>query len=98
MLREQTFTRSDLIGYSTDSGSVIDTTLHNVMEMLGFFPRGPEVTAPLCVGFQEETDGIHIQTIYHEDTGQVYWENGLNEWTDADETLIENLLMWGELN
>ena len=60
-------------------------------------PKGPEVTAPLCVGFQEETDGIHIQTIYNEDTGQVYWENGLDEWTDADETLIENLLMWGEL-
>ena len=54
MLREQIFNRSDLIGYSTDSGSVIDTTLHNVMEMLGFFPKGPEVTAPLCVGFQEE--------------------------------------------
>ena len=98
MLKEQTFTRSDLIGYSTDSGSVIDTTLHNVMEMLGFFPRGPEVTAPLCVGVQEETDVIHIQTIYNEDTGQVYWENGLNEWTDADETLIENLLMLGELD
>ena len=47
MLREQIFNRSDLIGYSTDSGSVIDTTLHNVMEMLGFFPKGPEVTAPV---------------------------------------------------
>lgn len=96
-MREQIFNTTDIIGYSTDSGSVIDTTLHNVMDMLGFFPKGPEVTQPLCVGFDEESDGIHIQTIYNDDTGEVYWENGMEDWSEADETLIDNLLMWGEL-
>ena len=96
-MREQIFTNTDLIGYSTDSGSVIDTTLHNVMDILGFFPKGYEPPEPLCVGFDEESDGIHIQTIYNDDTGEVYWKNGSEKWSDKDETLIDNLLMWGEL-
>ncbi len=96
-MREQIFNRTDIIGYSTDSGSVIDTTLHNVMENLGFFPNGPEVTQPLCVLYNEEIDGIHIQSIYNDDTGEVYWEHGLEDWDERDEALIDNLLMWGEL-
>ena len=98
-MREQIFKRTDVIGYSTDSGSVIDTTLHNVMEMLGFFPKGLEVTQPLMVEYNDESDGIHIQCIYNDDTGEVYWDmNMIDEWSDADETLVDNLLMWGELN
>ena len=41
-MREQTFSRTDIIGYSTDSGSVVDTTLHNVMERLNLLPNDIE--------------------------------------------------------
>ena len=44
---------------------------------------------------------IVVQQIYNHDTGEVYWEDFENRvgdaWTDNDETLINSLLMWGDL-
>ena len=44
---------------------------------------------------------IVVQQIYNHDTGEVYWEDFENRvddaWTDNDETLVNSLLMWGEL-
>ena len=95
-MREQIFTNTDLICYSTDSGSVIDTTLHNVMEMLSLLPPGVEDS--LIVGYKHESDGIHVYGIYNDRTGELYWSLGDDgNWSDADETLLDNLLMWGEL-
>ena len=98
-MREQTFSRTDIIGYSTDSGSVVDTTLHNVMERLNLLPN--DIEDSLIVGYQHEEDGIHIYEISNALTNEVYWEKndvpGNRMWSSADESLVENLLMWGEL-
>ena len=44
---------------------------------------------------------IAVQQIYNHDTGEVYWEDFENRvgdaWTDNDETLVNRLLMWGDL-
>ena len=44
---------------------------------------------------------IAVQQIYNHDTGEVYWEDFENRvgdaWTDNDETLVNSLLMWGDL-
>ena len=44
---------------------------------------------------------IVVQQIYNHDTGEVYWEDFENRvgdaWTDNDETLVNSLLMWGDL-
>ena len=46
-------------------------------------------------------DEIVVQQIYNHDTGEVYWEDFENRvgdaWTDNDETLVNSLLMWGDL-
>ena len=96
-MREQTFTRTDLIGYTTDSGRVVDTTLHNMMEMLKLMPSG--VKDSLTVGYKHESDGIHIYGIHNDKTGELYWSLGDDgNWSETDEKLLDNLLMWGELN
>mgnify|MGYP001177262719 FL=1 len=44
---------------------------------------------------------IVVQQIYNHETGEVYWEDFEDRtgdaWTDNDETLINSLLMWGDL-
>jgi len=44
---------------------------------------------------------IAVKQIYNHDTGEVYWEDFENRvgdaWTDNDETLVNSLLMWGDL-
>ena len=44
---------------------------------------------------------IVVQQIYNHNTGEVYWEDFEDRvgdaWTDNDETLVNSLLMWGEL-
>ncbi len=95
-MREQIFKTTDIIGYSTDSGSVIDTTLHNVLTTLNFMPDG--ISDNLCVGYEHESDGIDIYEIYNNTTGEVYWNKNNPNWDDRDESLMDSLLMWGELS
>lgn len=95
-MREQIFKTTDIIGYSTDSGSVIDTTLHNVLTTLNFMPDG--ISDNLCVGYEHESDGIDIYEIYNNATGEVYWNKNNPNWDDRDESLMDSLLMWGELS
>ena len=44
---------------------------------------------------------IVVQQIYNHETGEVYWEDFEDRvgdaWTDNDETLVNSLLMWGDL-
>ena len=95
-MREQIFKTTDIIGYSTDSGSVIDTTLHNVLTTLNFMPEG--IQDNLCVGYEHESDGIDIYEIYNNATGEVYWNKNNPNWNERDESLVDSLLMWGELS
>lgn len=98
-MKEQVFTTKNIIGYSADNGDVVDTTLHELMAMLKLLPKN--VTDSLCVSYTQEFDGIHIHEISNLLTDEIYWQkNDLPEnrmWTDSDEILVENLLMWGEL-
>ena len=47
----------------------IDTTLHNMMEMLKLMPSG--VKDSLTVGYKHESDGIHIYGIHNDKTGEL---------------------------
>jgi hypothetical protein len=40
---------------------------------------------------------IDVEQIYNHETGEVYWENHDENWTDGDELIINSLLMWGDL-
>jgi len=96
---EKYFKPNQLIAVNTDAG-VEDITLHQLMKNLKLLSI--EVEDTLVVEWWYDGDHIEVSTIYNDDTGKVYWEkNDLPEnrmWSDADETLVDNLLMWGELD
>ena len=97
-MREQIFKTTDIIGYSTDSGSVIDTTLHNVLTTLNFMPDG--ISDNLCVGYEHESDGIDIYEIYNNTTGEVYWNKNNPNWDDgiAKKELLSLFSFLGNVN
>ena len=50
----------------------------------------------LAIVWYENDGEIHIHQIYNHDTGKVYWEDN-DEWNEKDETLVNSLLMYGNL-
>ena len=40
---------------------------------------------------------VDVEQIYNYDTGEVYWEDHYENWTDNDELIVNSLLMFGEL-
>tara|TARA_R100001082_G_scaffold91746_1_gene58346 strand:- start:577 stop:900 length:324 start_codon:yes stop_codon:yes gene_type:complete len=40
---------------------------------------------------------VDVEQIYNYDTGEVYWEDHDENWTDNDELILNSLLMYGDL-
>jgi len=51
----------------------------------------------LAVVWYYKDDEMHVHQIYNHDTGEVYWEDHDENWTDNDDKLVGSLLMWGNL-
>ena len=70
------------------------------MDDLGFIPDGKNVNeiTDLNVVWYSDNDGdIYITEIYDNDSGEVYWTDPSEDWTDNDDELTSSLLMWGNL-
>ncbi len=46
-------------------------------------------------GVMEEENYIH--QIYDHDTGEIYFDEPTDEWTDSVDEIVSSLLMWGNL-
>ena len=64
-----------------------------------YFPNTPDKTCDnFAVVWYENDYEVYIHQIYNHDTGEVYWEDKTNdEWNEKDETLVNSLLMYGNL-
>ena len=64
-----------------------------------YFPNTPDKTCDnFAVVWCENNDEVYIHQIYNHDTGEVYWEDKTNdERNEKDETLVNSLLMYGNL-
>ena len=93
----QEFKNTDLIGWSTDSGKVIDITLHNILSNLKLMDES--ITDDLSIEYAYEHGDIEIWNIFNSETGDSYRQNKHHNilWTTTDEVLTTNLLMWAEL-
>ncbi len=48
--------------------------------------------------YDDDNSGdINVEQIYNHETGEVYFEDHDENWTDGDELIINSLLMWGDL-
>ena len=99
-LNETRYGTKDLIGWDVNGG-VEDITLHNLLVEVGLLEEGHGYEE-LTVVWEYVDQEIHIQEIYDNDSGAVLWRTPGLEHTDGslseeDETIINSLLMWGEL-
>ena len=102
-LQETRFGRSYLLGrdeYVDGKHRVKNIPLIDMMDDLGFIPDGKnvnEITDLSVVWYFDSDEDIYITEIYDNDSGEVYWTDPSEDWTDADDELTSSLLMWGGL-
>ena len=102
-LNETIYNGSFLLGkdfYVDGKHRVKNINLIDYMDELGFIPDGKNVNeiTDLNVVWYFDNDGdIYITEIYDNDSGEVYWTDPSEDWTDNDDELTNSLLMWGGL-
>ena len=102
-LQETIFGTAYMVGkdeYVEGKHRVKNINLIDLMDDLGFIPDGKNVNeiTDLNVVWYSDNDGdVYITEIYDNDSGEVYWTDPSEDWSDADDELTNSLLMWGGL-
>tara|TARA_R110002051_G_scaffold285524_1_gene347799 strand:- start:133 stop:474 length:342 start_codon:yes stop_codon:yes gene_type:complete len=101
-MNETIFGTAYMVGkdeYVEGKHRVKNINLIDLMDDLGFIPDNKSVNeiTDLNVVWYEEDEDIYITEIYDNDSGEVYWTDPSEDWTDADDELTSSLLMWGGL-
>ena len=102
-MNETIFGTAYMVGkdeYVDGKHRVKNINLIDYMDELGFIPDGKNVNeiTDLNVVWYFDNDGdIYITEIYDNDSGEVYWTDPSEDWTDNDDELTSSLLMWGNL-
>ena len=102
-MNETIFGTAYMVGkdeYVEGKHRVKNINLIDLMDDLGFIPDGKsvnEITDLNVVWYSDNDDDIYITEIYDNDSGEVYWTDPSEDWTDADDELTNSLLMWGGL-
>ena len=102
-MNETIFGTAYMVGkdeYVEGKHRVKNINLIDLMDDLGFIPDGKNVNeiTDLNVVWYSDNDGdVYITEIYDNDSGEVYWTDPSEDWTDADDELTSSLLMWGGL-
>ena len=102
-MNETIFGTAYMVGvdeYVEGKHRVKNINLIDYMDELGFIPDGKNVNeiTDLNVVWYFDNDGdIYITEIYDNDSGEVYWTDPSEDWTDNDDELTSSLLMWGNL-
>ena len=102
-MNETIFGKQYLLGrdeYVDGKHRVKNIPLIDMMDDLGFIPDGKnvnEITDLSVVWYFDSDEDIYITEIYDNDSGEVYWTDPSEDWTDADDELTSSLLMWGGL-
>ena len=92
---EKVYRPTDLIAMTTDGGSVVDITLHDLLNTLGLTDE--QVKEDICLEYLYDGDEIDISEIRNNKTDEVYWEDHDGPWSSVDEVIVDSLLMWGEI-
>ena len=101
-MNETIFGTAYMVGkdeYVEGKHRVKNINLIDLMDDLGFIPDNKSVNeiTDLNVVWYEKDDEFFIVEIYDNDSGEVYWTDPSEDWTDNDDELTNSLLMWGNL-
>ena len=95
---ETIFGTAYMIGVDEGAGKIKNINLIDFMKELNFIDHPGSVHNLSVVWYFSGIydDDIFIHEIYDHDTGEIYWED-TPHWSDADETLVDSILMYGDL-
>jgi hypothetical protein len=62
-----------------------------------YFIKDDNPVETLTVKWNVVDSEVHISEVYDKYSGEVYWEDHESMWSNADETLVTSLIMWGGL-
>ena len=102
-MNETIFGTAYMVGkdeYVEGKHRVKNINLIDLMDDLGFIPDGKsvnEITELNVVWYFDNDGDVYITEISDNDSGEVYWTDPSEDWTDADDQLTNSLLMWGGL-
>jgi hypothetical protein len=81
-------------------GKVRDITFFDLLHKCGFISEAAVLEGNALnfdVVWTEEDVELSIHEITDADSGEVYWwDKSYENWTEMDEKLITNLIMWGD--
>ena len=95
-MNETIFGTDYMISVERPNNKIENISLIDLMEEL-YFINHNEPVYDLNVVWEMIDDEIHIREIHDKDSGEVYWEDHVSMWSNADETLVTSLIMWGGL-
>jgi len=104
-LNETIFGSSYLVGVSEPGPRVRNITLLALLDEGGALTNNDGTRIPqkeineihnLCIVWNFDGE-YNIHQIYNHDTGEVYWEDHDENWTDGDELILSSLLMYVDL-
>jgi len=102
-LNETIYSGGFLLGkdvYVDGKHRIKNITFNKYLYELGFveFSENIDNLKNIAVVWHYDKEGdMYITQIYDHDTGEVFFENHDDEWTDADDEITNALLMWGNL-
>ena len=103
-LNETIYGSSYLIGVSEPGPNVRNITLLALLKEGGALEDLPQkvidgiIELSIVWKYDNDNSGdILVDYIYDHDTGEVYWEDKDENWSDGDELILNSLLMYGDL-
>tara|TARA_B110001454_G_C12511652_1_gene347093 strand:+ start:314 stop:670 length:357 start_codon:yes stop_codon:yes gene_type:complete len=105
-MNETIFGKSYLLGrdeYVDGKHRIKNIPLIDLMDDLGFIPDDKnineitELNVAWHYGNDSQHEEIYIVEVSDNDSGETYWTDPSEEWTDNDDELTNSLLMWGNL-
>ena len=105
---ETIYSSSHMVGVEEikDRPNIREITLLALMDECGVFSVWDKANIvngikDLAIVWHYDGSDVEIDYIYDHSTGEIYWENKINdenyEWTDGDEKLLCSILMWADV-
>ena len=106
-LNETIYNSSHMIGVSEVGPNVREITLLTLLDEGGALTNNDGTRIPqkeineiedIAIVWNYDDGGdTNIHQIYNHDTGEIYWEDHDENWSDGDELILNSLLMYADL-
>ena len=85
--------------YEDGKHKILNVPLIDVMDRNGFIPEGDynQIFTLSVVWYEDKFEDVVVHQIYNHDTGEIYFDEPTDLWTDQVDEIVSALLMYGNL-